>query len=51
MPARHHAGAVIYVKIGGEDTAVDNSIGMRQGACEGPILHPFIMQAGLGMMG
>ena len=50
MFLRLHAGAVINVKIGEEDTAVDNSIGVRQGACEGPILFLFIMQAALETM-
>ena len=38
---------MISVKIGEEDTAVGSSVGMWQGACEGPILFPFIMQAAL----
>ena len=50
MLARLHAGAVINVKIGEEDMAVDNSIGVRQGACEGLILFLFIMQAALETM-
>ena len=47
MLARPHAGAVINVKIGEENTAVGSSAGGRQGACEGPILFLFIMQAAL----
>ena len=47
MLVRLHDDAVIKVKIGEEDTAVDSSIGVRQGACEGPILFLFIMQAAL----
>ena len=33
--------------IDGDDTAVGSSIGVRLGACDGPILFPFIMQAAL----
>ena len=47
MLVRLHADAVIKVKIGEEDTDVDSSIGVRQGACEGPILFLFIMQAAM----
>ena len=47
MLVRPRAGAVINVKIGEEDTAVDSSIGVRQGACEGPILFLLLMQAAL----
>ena len=50
MPVRLHDDVVINVKIGEEDTAVDSSIGVRQGACEGPVLFLFIMQAALGTM-
>ena len=50
MLVRLHADAVIKVKIGEKDTDVDSSIGVRQGACEGPILFLFIMQAALETM-
>ena len=50
MLVRLHADAVIKVKIGEEDTDIDSSIGVRQGACEGPILFLFIMQAALETM-
>ena len=50
MLVRLHADAVIKMKIGEEDTEVDSSIGVRQGACEGPILFLFIMQAALETM-
>ena len=45
MPVRLCTGAVTSLKIGEEDTAVGSSIGVRQGACEGPILVLFITQA------
>ena len=38
------------VKIVEEGTAMGSSIGVRQGACEGPILFLFIMEAALEMM-
>lgn len=38
MLERPHAGAVINVKIDEQDMAVGISIGVRQGACGGPIL-------------
>ena len=47
MLVRLHAGAVINVKTGEEDTAVGSSVGVRQGACEGPVLFHFITQAAL----
>ena len=50
MLVQLHADAVIKVKIGEEDTDVDSSIGVRQGACEGPILFLFIIQAALETM-
>ena len=43
MLIRLYADAVIKVKIGEEDTNFDSSIGLRQGACEGPIIFLFIM--------
>ena len=46
-PVRLHADAVINAKIGEEGTAVGSSIGVRQGACEGPILFLLLMQAAL----
>jgi hypothetical protein len=46
IPARPHTGAVMNVKIGEDDTAVGSSIGVRQGACEGPI--PFLFTTGRG---
>jgi len=51
MPG-HFAGMLVRlnVEIGEEDTAVGSSIGVRQGACKGPILFLFIMQAALGTM-
>ncbi len=39
------AHALVYVKIGEDDSEVESSIGVRQGSCEGPILFFFIMQA------
>ena len=47
MLVRPRAGAVIDVKIGDEGTAVESTIGVRQGACGGPILFLFIIQAAL----
>ena len=47
MPVRLHAGAVINAEIDEEDTAVGSSVSVRQGACEGPVLFLFIMQAAL----
>ena len=38
IPVRPHAGAVINVEIGEKGTAVGSSTGVRQGACEGPVL-------------
>ena len=38
------------VKIVEEGTAMGSSIGVRQGACEGPILFLFIMQVALETM-
>ena len=56
-PKRHAASpgyakdcSLINVKIGEGDTAVGSSIGVRQGACEGPVLFLFIMQAALKMV-
>jgi hypothetical protein len=34
-------------KVGKTDTNVPSNIGVRQGACEGPALFLFIMQAAL----
>ena len=50
MLVRFYAGAVINVGIGEDDTAVGSSIGVRQGACEGPIFLLFVIQAALGTM-
>ena len=51
VSVRPHAGAVVNVKMGGEGKAVGSSIGVRQGACEGPIHFLFIVQAALETMG
>ena len=50
MFERPHAGAVVNVKTGEGDTAMDSLTGVRQGACEGPILIILTMQAELGTM-
>ena len=46
-PVRLHADAVINVKIGEDDTAVDSLTGVRQGACESPVPFLFATQAAL----
>ena len=47
---RLHVGAKVNVKIGKDDIDVESNIGVRQGACEGPILFLFIMQAAFETM-
>ena len=42
---RLHADAVVKFKLGNEEVEVENRIGVRQGACEGPVLFIFIMAA------
>jgi hypothetical protein len=44
---RLHFGAKVKVKIGEEDWEVDNTIGIRQGSCKGPVLFLFFMQAAM----
>ena len=44
---RLHARAKVKVDIGGADTEVASTIGVRQGSCEGPPLFLFIMQAAM----
>ncbi len=44
---RLHTGANMKFKVGKTDTNVPSNIGVRQGACEGPALFLFIMQAAL----
>ena len=49
---RLHHNAVMKFKINdqAEDAEVDSMIGVRQGACEGPVLFLFIMQAAIETM-
>jgi hypothetical protein len=47
---RLHTGALMKFKVGETDTEVSSNIGVRQGACEGPSLFLFIMQAALETM-
>ena len=47
MVTRLHAGAVVKFKLGNEEVEVENRIGVRQGACEGPVLFIFIMAAAM----
>ena len=47
---RLHADAVVNFKIGNEEVEVENKIGVRQGACEGPVLFIFIMAAAMETM-
>ena len=47
---RLHADAVVSYKLGGEEIEVKNRIGVRQGACEGPILFLFVMAAAMETM-
>jgi hypothetical protein len=47
---RLHKGAIMKFKVGETDTDVSSNIGVRQGACEGPSLFLFIMQAALETM-
>ncbi len=44
---RLYENALINVKIGEDNSEVENSIGVRQGSCEGPILFLFIIQAAM----
>jgi hypothetical protein len=44
---RLHAWAKVKVGIGGVDTEVASTIGVRQGSCEGPPLFLFIIQAAM----
>ena len=50
MVTRLHADAVVNFKIGNEEVEVENKIGVRQGACEGPVLFIFIMAAAMETM-
>ena len=43
--AAQSASMPTKVKTGGEGITVRSSVGVRQGACEGPIVFLFIMQA------
>ena len=47
---RLHADAVVSYKLGKEEIEVKNKIGVRQGACEGPVLLIFIMAAAMETM-
>ena len=47
---RLHADAVVSYKLGKEEVEVKNKIGVRQGACEGPILFIFVMAAAMETM-
>ena len=47
MVTRLHADAVVNFKLGNEEVEVKNRIGVRQGACEGPVLFIFIMAAAM----
>ena len=47
---RLHADAVVSYKMGNEEVEVKNRIGVRQGACEGPVLFLFIMAAAMETM-
>jgi len=47
---RLHKGAKINIDFGSKKCEIDSTIGVRQGACEGPILFLFIMQAALETM-
>ena len=47
---RLHADAVVSYKMGKEEIEVKNKIGVRQGACEGPVLFIFIMAAAMETM-
>jgi hypothetical protein len=42
-----HENAVIKVNIGNVEEKVENSIGVRQGSCGGPVLFLFIMRAAM----
>ena len=50
MVTRLHADAVVNFKLGNEEVEVKNRIGVRQGACEGPVLFIFIMAAAMETM-
>ena len=50
LVTRLHADAVVNFKIGNEEVEVENKIGVRQGACEGPVLFIFIMAAAMETM-
>ena len=50
MVTRLHADAVVNFKLGNEEVEVENNIGVRQGACEGPVLFIFIMAAAMETM-
>ena len=47
---RLHADAVVNFKLGKEEVEVKNRIGVRQGACEGPVLFIFVMAAAMETM-
>jgi hypothetical protein len=47
---RLHADALGNFKLGKEEVEVKKGIGMRQGACEGPVLFIFIMVAAMETM-
>lgn len=47
---RLHADAVVSYKMGNEEVEVKNRIGVRQEACEGPVLFLFIMAAAMETM-
>jgi hypothetical protein len=47
---RLHNGATMRFKVGETDTELPSTIGVRQGACEGPTLFLFIIQAALETM-
>jgi exonuclease III len=47
---RLHADAVVNYKLGNEEVEVNSRIGVRQGACEGPVLFLYIMSAAMETM-
>jgi hypothetical protein len=41
---RPHFGAKVKAKINKKDSEVDNTIGVRQGSCKGPVIFLFVIQ-------